>query len=321
MFETAQWLENLARTCPTPGQLALLGIDSGSCASLLALREHPDGRLEALSNYYAGLFGPATPQPQAVAAHAEAYAAWVAACAKPVLLLHPLFVDAPFWQAFASALRAHGYWVDRYFAFANWVEPLRGQRWADYLAARPSRLRHTIERVRKKLAAMPNFRSQLLDSSCAADALEQAIADFNTVYAYSWKRPEPYPEFVPGLCRLAHRQGWLRLGLCHLDGRPVAAQIWLVHRGSAAIFKLAYDERYARYGVGTWMSAALTEHVIDVDCVHEIDFLAGDDAYKAEWMSERRERHGLIAFRRRSARGLAAAARHFGGRLLRRTLS
>jgi hypothetical protein len=32
------------------------------------------------------------------------------------------------------------------------------------------------------------------------------------------------------------------------------------------------------------------EYVIDTDRVEEIDFLTGNDAYKQDWMSERRER-------------------------------
>ncbi len=32
------------------------------------------------------------------------------------------------------------------------------------------------------------------------------------------------------------------------------------------------------------------EYVIDTDGVNEIDFLTGNDAYKQDWMSERRER-------------------------------
>lgn len=35
------------------------------------------------------------------------------------------------------------------------------------------------------------------------------------------------------------------------------------------------------------------EHVIDTDQVEEIDFLTGNEAYKQDWMSERRERFAL----------------------------
>ena len=52
--------------------------------------------------------------------------------------------------------------------------------------------------------------------------------------------------------------------------------------------------------------AHLMQHVIDVDRVDEIDFLYGNDTYKQDWMSERRERWGLYCGRPRPARGFKA---------------
>jgi hypothetical protein len=43
-----------------------------------------------------------------------------------------------------------------------------------------------------------------------------------------------------------------------------------------------------------------------VQCV---DYLSGDDAYKRLWMSEVRERSGLVAYRLGRPRGLLGAAR------------
>jgi hypothetical protein len=321
VFETSAWFENLAATCSWREPVLWLGQQDEAGSSLLPLRQGRDGRLESLSNYYASLYGPVASDAAAPTRHAQAYAQWIAASGAPTLRLHPLAEQDPFWPALSAALRTQGYWVDRYFAFGNWLQPTTGQSGADYLAARPSRLRHTLQRVRKKLAARSDFRAEILDAGTPWPQVEQAVQHYCEVYAHSWKRPEPFPAFVPGLCKLAHRMGWLRLGLCFLEGRPVAAQIWLVRNGKAAIYKLAYDERYAAHGVGTWISAALSEHVLDVDQVSEIDFLAGDDPYKAEWMSERRERVGLIAFRQHSAAGLLAAARHYGVKLLRKAVA
>ena len=38
------------------------------------------------------------------------------------------------------------------------------------------------------------------------------------------------------------------------------------------------------------------EHVIDTDKVHDVDYLTGDDAYKKDWMPDRRERWGIAVF-------------------------
>jgi len=70
------------------------------------------------------------------------------------------------------------------------------------------------------------------------------------------------------------------MGLAKLNGAPVAAQMWTVAHGRAAIYKVAYHEAYKQYAAGTLVTALLMEQVIDVDRVTEIDYLIGDDAYK-----------------------------------------
>jgi CelD/BcsL family acetyltransferase involved in cellulose biosynthesis len=62
-------------------------------------------------------------------------------------------------------------------------------------------------------------------------------------------------------------------------------------------------------------------HALDVDKVREVDYLTGDDPYKRNWMSHRRERWGIAAFDPRRPRGIAAALYHFGGQALKKALA
>ena len=119
---------------------------------------------------------------------------------------------------------------------------------------------------------------------------------------------------------MAAARGWLRLALARIDDRPVAAQIWLVAGACAYIYKLAYDQSLPRLGAGTLLTARLMRHVLDVDRITEVDYLAGDEPYKREWMNRRRERRGLVGFDPRAPAGVVQAARHFGGRALRRVI-
>ena len=98
----------------------------------------------------------------------------------------------------------------------------------------------------------------------------------------------------------------------------LAAQVWLVHGAKANIYKLAYVKGQEKLSAGSALTAALMQHVMDVDRVSEVDYLSGDDAYKRDWMAQRRERVGLLAFNPRRPQGLLAAARHFVGAWLRR---
>jgi CelD/BcsL family acetyltransferase involved in cellulose biosynthesis len=138
------------------------------------------------------------------------------------------------------------------------------------------------------------------------------------VYASSWKQEEPYPDFIFELCKLARNKGWLRLGTLHVGGEPAAAQLWFVKDGTASIYKLAYDSRFAKLGVGTVLTSALFRHVLDVDKVCEIDFLTGDDAYKSEWMTHSRELIGLVAWDGRNPATLAMALTHFAVKWLKK---
>jgi hypothetical protein len=204
--------------------------------------------------------------------------------------------------------------VQSYFCFGNWYLQVAGRTYAEYFESLPSQLKNTIKR-KKKPFERPG-RSTIVVYGDEAE-LDKGLSAYEKVYAASWKIPEPYPQFIRGLCRMCAELGWLRLGVVYVDGQPVAAQIWIVSEHHANIYKLAYDQSYARLSLGSVLTAHLMEHVIDVDKVNEVDYLTGDDAYKKDWMSHRRERWGIMAFNLRTAHGIAAGGRHITTRMAR----
>jgi hypothetical protein len=281
-----------------------------ACGLLYATPARP-GRIEALTNYYASLYSPIAVAPAERAA--DAAGAFVAEIAgrRPranTLNLAPLDAEAPFTQEIAQALRRQGWHARSYFCFGNWYLPSRGLAYEAYLRGRPSQVQNTITRKGKKFHADAANRLEIV--STEAD-LEAALQAFGRVYARSWKRPEPYPDFVPGWARICAARGWLRLGLAWVGDVPVAAQFWFVYRERAYIFKLAYDEAYQASSAGTLLTAELFRRSLDEDRVTEIDYLTGDDAYKKTWMNDRRERTGLFASNLRTFAGFASAGREF----------
>ena len=124
------------------------------------------------------------------------------------------------------------------------------------------------------------------------------MSDYYVVYSASWKANEQYVSFLNGIVERFSRSGWSRLAILYIKGQPVAAQLWFVLHGKANIFRLSYDKSWRPYSPGSILTSFLMEYVIDIDKVEEIDFLTGNDAYKQDWMSDRRERFALSCVRR-----------------------
>ncbi|MEY3264062.1 MAG: hypothetical protein RL717_1539, partial [Pseudomonadota bacterium] len=106
-----------------------------------------------------------------------------------------------------------------------------------------------------------------------------------------------------------------------LNGQAIAAQLWVVVNKKSYIFKVAYDEKFKSNAPGTLVTAMLMKHVITHDKVSEVDFLTGDDSYKKNWMSHRRERWGIIAYNPKTLGGAAGLLKEVLGRSLRPVMS
>ncbi len=328
---TRAWFETFALDAMDRSErLCLIGIeDDGPESSPLALvvtrhRERDGGAggartLSSLSNYYSMVFQPLVAEQVAPAAVLAAL--FKAVCAQVPrydrLGFQPLDRDSPLFGELREALRQAGLVVEPYFHFGNWYEQTDGLSFRHYLERRPSPLRNTLRRKGRALDRAARARFELI---AGGPALERGIADYERVYAMSWKRSEPYPRFIGDLMRTCARMGALRLGLIHLDGSPAAAQIWIVWQARATLYKLAHDRRFDQLSVGSLLTGHMIERMIDVDRVAEVDFGAGDDRFKRAWTSRRRERWGLVAFNPRTVRGALGALRHVVGARVKRAI-
>lgn len=187
-----------------------------------------------------------------------------------------------------------------FYCFANWYLEVNQRSFDEYFSGLASRVKNTVTRKTKKFNRLDGARVEIV---VEGQALEKGIKAFESVYSLSWKGDETYPEFISGLMKIASRQGGLRLGLAYLNDEAVAAQLWIVADNTAYIYKLAYDEKYKKLSIGSILTATLMRHVVDVDKVDYVDYLSGDDAYKKEWMSHRRERWGIMIFNWRTGKG------------------
>jgi hypothetical protein len=264
------------------------------------------GEIAALSNFYSGLYHPLTsgePSPHPLKQLLQAIAQQEKDCWQ--IDLRPLVKDTGVWHGLREGLQVAGWVVEPFFCHGNWQLASEGLDFESYWNSRPSFLRKTCSRKARKLERQHGFELQLVGGG---EALEPALDAFQAIYEQSWKQTEPFPAFIRDWCRHLARHQQLRLGLLTIEDRPVAAQIWLVKANTAYIFKLAHDPAFERFSPGSLLTQALMRQVIDRDRVARVDFLLGDDPYKADWMSHRGELWGLRAYRLGHPRGLAAGA-------------
>ena len=230
---------------------------------------------------------------------------------------YPMDPDGHAFGALLTASRKAGLIPFRYFCFGNWYLPCHGMNWDQYLQTRTKKMRSNIKRMEKKFA---DAQGRIEFVTAEGPSLDTAIAAYEQVYNSSWKQPEPFPEFVPGLIRLACAAGWLRLGVAYMGEIPVAAQLWLVCHGKAFIYKVAYDEKFAGFSPGTVLTAYLLRYVLENESISEVDYLVGDDPYKKTWMSHRRERWGIVAYNPSTLMGLIGTAWQIAGIARKRIL-
>jgi hypothetical protein len=317
-FNHPAWYAVFARHALDPGAEVRLYADAASRAALL-LQVPPSGLRQqtSLANYYSCAHAPLLrPGADAAAGLAEIVATILAERPRwDCMSLRGLDPAAPGFDALAAALRRSGMLIRPFFDFGVWYQQTAGLSFAAYRDGLPGQLRNTWERKLSKLGGSRRLRLAVCDG---AAGLEEGIADYQTVYRASWKPAEPHPDFMPALMRACAALGALRLAVYHLDGEPAAAQFWIVWQGRATIFKLAHDERFAEHSLGTLLTMALMECVLETDRPFEIDFGHGDDDYKRLWLPRRRERWGLLAANPRTPRGLPLALRETAARLYRR---
>ena len=290
IFFSRPWFENLHQHAPAQHQRLRLAcvLDDQQVMAILLLEMRSEQHWYALSNLYSSLYTLLLTD-DAQQEVVDCLALGLSRLPFASLRLEPIAEDDPQMHRFEQAIRALGIACHRRFRFYNWVHQTHGQTFADYLQARPARLRNTLARKQRKLAREYNYTIRLFTDQ----DLQLALQDYDTVYQKSWKANELYGEFIQGLAYRLAEQGWLRLAILYINNQPVAAQFWFVVHGRASIFKLVYDQQWAHYSPGSILSRYLMAQVIDNEQVSEIDFLTGNDAYKQDWMSERRERYVL----------------------------
>jgi hypothetical protein len=298
-FDRAEWFALLADTGLVP--LIAMAEDAGQAAALALTGR--GGRIAPLRNWYSFTWRELAPP----GPHGDRLLEAIARQLKRRgwrVTLEPVPGEDGSAARLARAFAAAGWLVTREVCDINHVLPVAGRSFAEYWEGRPGPLRTTLKRKARKVevAVLTRFDPQVW-------------ADYEAIYAASWKPAEDQPAMLRAFAEAEGAGGRLRLGIARADGVAVAAQCWTVESGIAYIHKLAHLESHRQLSAGTTLTAALFRHVIDIDRVQLVDFGTGNQSYKADWMEAVRERFRIDCLDPASPRAWPALA----GRMLRRS--
>lgn len=292
-FERREWFALLAETGLAP---LFAGASHQDQDAILALTESA-GHITPLRNWYSFTWRPLVPEGAAAKPLLTGIAASLRNRAHRVTL-EPVPDEQGSARQLVQAFRSAGWSVSIEPCDVNHYFEVQGRSFAEYWADRPGQLRTTLKRKAKKV-----------EVSLLTSFDEAAWGDYERIYAQSWKPAEDQPAMLRAFAQEEGAAGRLRLALAYHEGSAIAAQFWTVEDGVAYIHKLAHLEEHKRLSAGTTLSAALFEHVIDLDRVELVDFGTGDEPYKRDWMEQVRPRFRIDCLNPRNPRAWPALAK------------
>lgn len=243
--------------------------------------------LEAPCNGLTFLGSPVLDRDRAV----EALAAMLEAVARnPVLpkliCANQIATDGAVFPALLGAARRQGCRITEieHRQRAKLSAPAAGQ--VSINPTQSSKRRAELRRHRRRLAECGDLRHV---SYRKPEDVSAAFQDFLDLEAAGWKgrkvRRGRAIRNVPALCAFAQtmiaglaRDGCAGIEALRLDGRAIALNVWLRSGRTAFGWKMAYDERYARYRPGSLLMEATTETVFSEGTIDVIDSCNRDEA-------------------------------------------
>jgi CelD/BcsL family acetyltransferase involved in cellulose biosynthesis len=212
-------------------------------------------------------------------------AAWLAHLAGntelPGLLLLPFLPeDGPFGAALAAILRrARMPAADFNRHRRALLAPQREDR-AKYLQrALSARKLKELRRIGRRLSELGAL---MFTAATESPGVETAADDFLALEASGWKgkartaaaHHAEISRFMQTALRGLAAEGKVAINRILVDGRAIAAAITLRSADGAWFWKIAYDERFARYSPGVMLTVALTEDLLEDASVAQTDSCA-----------------------------------------------
>ncbi|PHS01541.1 MAG: hypothetical protein COA78_22645 [Blastopirellula sp.] len=165
--------------------------------------------------------------------------------------------------------------------------------WEEFEATQSKSHRKQIRRFVRRVLDTERAELQICDSSDKLDAAFEVLIDLHMRRRNSLDQPGCFAssQFETFLRDAASRmvdQGQCEILQLNLDERPVAAEIHFIDGNIAYAYQAGVDPDRLDEQPGSLMQAAVIRHAIERGFI-AMDFLRGDEPYKAHWRAEPRE--------------------------------
>lgn len=217
-----------------------------------------------------------------------------------LLQLDGLAHDASGAPRLLAALRRHGYEAS---LRPQWVCPYADlpRSWDDYLATRGSARRKAIGYRERNLERHASVSVTMHDAATLTRGWSELLRLHDTRWsgrgAFDARLDALHRQFASALAQ----ENKLWLATLEADGASVAAWYGFVDGDTLHFYQSGRADAWSKYSVGAVLHGAIMRHAIAMG-LRRVDFLRGDEPYKAEWSTGSRMTYQLVAFRR-NARG------------------
>lgn len=226
--------------------------------------------------------------------------------------------DSFAYQQLKATLTKTHFSCQPYVYKGNWYEKFTYENFSDYLQSRDKSAKKAIKNYQRKYRKFQREQDLSVALYTREQEYDQIIKIYQEIYQQSWKEPDYFEQFYPELIKATAKNGSLRFLVIFLAGKPVAFEFAIVTGKQCVMMRTAYITKYQRESIGSIAIMLLIEYAIEQDKITELDFGTDDDSYKKTWVSQRRERCGLICFNSTTLIGLGYLMRFCIGKLERR---
>jgi len=180
--------------------------------------------------------------------------------------------------------------------------PIQGS-WEEYYSKLSKKLRHDISRRKRKFRkeiGEPVFRKCMNDDNLENDfnifldlqSMKRRSKGLNEGYKEMEKSEQ---EFLYEISQIFKANGWLRLSFLEVNGAAISCDLSFEYDNIYYDYLPAFNPQYRSYSIGIIHQICILKNLFQKG-VKEYDFMRGNESYKSDWTSLKRDNEHIIAY-------------------------